>query len=143
MLRRLIYTSAVKGSQTPGMIADILGAAGRHNHADGITGILIAGGGCFFQVLEGDHDVVEKTFNRIRIDHRHGEALILWDEPAEDRLFPDWAMRWRELREGDPLTAKIQHVNATRDVLGERVSPDHHVDRKEGGWGKGSTAGGG
>lgn len=127
MLRRLIYTSAVKGSQTPEMIADILGAAGRHNHNDGITGILIAGGGCFFQVLEGAPEMVEKTFGRIRIDHRHGEALILWDEPVTERLFPNWAMRWRELRAEDPLTAKIQRVNAARDVLGDNVNEHEPV----------------
>ena len=121
MLRRLIYTSAVKGSQTPEMIADILAAAGRHNRDDGITGILIAGGGCFFQVLEGATEIVGKTFDRIRIDPRHGEALVLWDEQTNERLFANWAMRWRELREDDPLAAKIQQVNATRDVLGEDV----------------------
>lgn len=127
MLRRLIYTSAVKGAQTPDLIANILGAAGRHNRENGITGILIAGGGCFFQVLEGAPEIVEQTFNRISIDHRHGEALILWDEPVETRLFPGWAMRWRELQDGDPLAAHIQHVNKSRDVLGDRVEDSNPV----------------
>ncbi|MGB1214644.1 MAG: BLUF domain-containing protein [Pikeienuella sp.] len=128
MLRRLIYTSAVKGLQTPEMIGDILGAAGRHNHENGVTGILIAGGGCFFQVLEGEADVVEATFDRIRIDHRHGEALILWDEPVDARLFPDWAMRWRELTPDDPLAAHIQRVNRGNDILGAGINAEDPVN---------------
>lgn len=120
-MRRLIYTSAATRPITPEMVADILRAAGRNNTAIGITGLLIAGDGNFFQVLEGEHHNVEATFARIQTDPRHSGALVLWDEVVQERLFPNWAMRWRELDPDDPLTKQIGALRTPSDVIGGSI----------------------
>ena len=64
------------------------------NERDGITGILFAAGGLFYQVIEGPPDKVDALYDKIAHDQRHNDVLLLSaEEDVQDRLFPDWAMK--------------------------------------------------
>ena len=103
-LRRLIYVSALKGSDES-VLADILESAHRHNLEDHITGMLLYRDGNLLQVLEGPHDALGATFERIRIDPRHHLITVLDDEPVAARDFADWSMGFRQL-----LPEDIEHL---------------------------------
>ncbi|WP_338661742.1 BLUF domain-containing protein [Pararoseomonas sp. SCSIO 73927] len=69
-------------------------AVSRHNNArDGITGALLFNSSCFAQVLEGELDAVHGVFERIQMDPRHSETVVLACEPAS-REFGDWSMAY-------------------------------------------------
>ena len=94
-LHRLVYYSRnhiPAGSDMTAEVESILALSRRNNASAGITGALMFNAGCFAQVLEGDRDVVEATFERIQQDERHGDVSLLAFDPVASRAFGDWSM---------------------------------------------------
>ena len=99
-LFRLVYCSrntipADQDDQATG-IAHILTASRTNNARDGVTGALLYSDGCFAQVLEGDLGAVQRTFERIQRDPRHGHVIVLEARRAEARIFGLWDMALAE-----------------------------------------------
>jgi hypothetical protein len=92
-LYNLVYCSRATPGTNEASVARILATAQRWNPVYGITGLLVFGGGIFFQWLEGPHASVDALMTKLRADPRH-EAIVLLSETEEvrERLFPDWAM---------------------------------------------------
>ncbi len=90
----LIYTSEYTGSQTnlESDVDRIVEKARRNNAAREITGVLFVGGRHFLQFLEGEHDTVERLFDRIVRDPRHDNVTLLWSTPIPSRGLSDWSM---------------------------------------------------
>jgi hypothetical protein len=84
-------------------VANILAASRANNARDGVTGALLYSEGCFAQVLEGGLDAVERTFERIQCDPRHGDVVMLQATRAKGRLFGIWDMALAE--SDDPAKA--------------------------------------
>ncbi len=97
-LYRLVYLSQnrIEGSERAlrHAIDNILAASRRNNGTAGITGALMFNSGRFAQVLEGPHDAVQETFERIQCDMRHTGVVILAFEKAVERRFSTWAMAY-------------------------------------------------
>lgn len=91
-MHRLLYISTSRTPITTGLLDEILVKSCRNNIACGITGLLLAGGKRFLQVLEGDADAVHATYARICEDPRHYATVPLADEVIVARTFPHWAM---------------------------------------------------
>ena len=93
---KLLYCSrnAIEGSsdQHAAEIRKILASARTNNAALGITGALLFNGACFAQVLEGPLDAVEKLFEKIQQDPRHGDVTLLESGYVDHRDFPEWSM---------------------------------------------------
>lgn len=92
MIYHIAYTSAAPEPVTPDQMAQVLQVSVHNNTRRGITGILLYHDQCFFQVLEGDKDAVERSYARIKADSRHIGVLRLWHQMAEERAFAFWAM---------------------------------------------------
>ena len=101
-LYRLIYRSreviaqvAPDASTESGLQRElhaIVSIARWRNKDDNLTGALLFTGGSFAQILEGRREVVERTFERVAMDHRHTDVTILSFTPTPQRSFPDWPM---------------------------------------------------
>lgn len=95
-LHRLVYYSrnaiGGDGAELDGEIRQILASSRRNNPADGVTGALMFNRGCFAQVLEGGRRDVERVFERIQRDLRHGDVVALQFGPVPERGFPAWSM---------------------------------------------------
>jgi hypothetical protein len=94
-LVRLAYISASLLADDPNArrkLADLLLASRRNNEQSEVTGALLATGRSFAQVLEGERDAVEATYERIARDKRHKDIVLTLYESIEVRRFPDWAM---------------------------------------------------
>ncbi len=91
-IARLIYVSTAP--ETPGEpeLQEILKVSRLKNDAAGVTGLLFSVGPHFMQLLEGEEDRVNETFERIRHDDRHHDVMIIHTETDTQRLFPDWSM---------------------------------------------------
>jgi hypothetical protein len=91
-LRRLIYVSAASSRFPQAELDQILAVSRSNNSARGLTGMLLFHDGCFFQVLEGDADTIERTFATISRDTRHSGVIILESRAIDERGFPQWSM---------------------------------------------------
>lgn len=93
MVYQLIYRSRYIGSLgSLSIVRDILTASQRNNSHHGVTGFLIFDKTSFLQVLEGDAPDVLETYERIKLDERHGDLTVIAASEVDARAFPDWAM---------------------------------------------------
>lgn len=97
--------------------------SGTRNRNVGITGYLYFRDSQFLQYLEGQEDAVRTLMNRISADPRHRVTGIFEIGEIDERLFPEWAMRYigrdlpkrGELTVEDELRSIIVHGSDTRD----------------------------
>lgn len=93
LLFNLVYCSRAAASVDDAAVDRIVDASQRHNPRRGITGLLVFGGGIFFQWLEGPRDSVLQLMETLRQDSRHDTVIQLSEtEEVRERLFPEWSM---------------------------------------------------
>jgi hypothetical protein len=88
----LVYKSRCRGSANWNLVDSILSSSTRNNPANGITGVLVASKTHFLQVLEGEFESLNATFERISRDERHDKVQLISFTEIEERKFADWAM---------------------------------------------------
>ncbi len=92
VLNSLIYKSRCKGLANWDLVNSILASSTQNNPANGITGVLVASETHFLQVLEGEFEALNATFERISHDSRHDKVQLISFTEIEERKFGDWAM---------------------------------------------------
>jgi hypothetical protein len=96
-LIQCIYASAASRDFETTELAELLGAARADNGKLGLTGMLLYAEGSFFQVLEGQPDVVEALYAKIERDRRHDQVTLIIKEPISKRYFDAWTMGFYEI----------------------------------------------
>lgn len=121
-MKRIMYISSASRPLDAEEIESIGEISVRNNTRDGLTGILLTAQEFFFQILEGESDQVNRTFERIRKDPRHQDVLILKTESEiKERLFGQWSMKTVRLdATGDLL------IQAIRIML-ENITESHRI----------------
>jgi len=92
MLVRLMYASRAVPAVDQDELVAILKKSKANNPKAGITGVLCFSEGIFIQVLEGGRDAVNRLYNRIAADARHGDVVLLNYEEIAERRFAGWSM---------------------------------------------------
>lgn len=92
MMNYLIYVSTSAKFLNDAELKELLAQSRINNSKAGITGILLYNKGTFFQVLEGEEDHVQITFEKIKNDPRHKSIIIMKRGNLSRRNFPDWSM---------------------------------------------------
>ena len=88
----LIYVSN-RSDPTDAMLArDIAIESSQTNRAKDVSGMLMAVGNYFLQVLEGQESVVEQLLEKIAKDERHTDIRVLYRGALPDRIFGQWSM---------------------------------------------------
>jgi hypothetical protein len=105
MLSGLVYVSTAIVPFSPSELAELMLVSRCNNRRLGITGLLLYAGGNFIQALEGQEEAVGALYRTIVEDPRHHSITPLVRSPLEHRLFPRWAMGFREQHD---LPAKIR-----------------------------------
>lgn len=122
----LVYVStavATPDAGPPDMDA-ILATARQRNHDVGVTGALLFTEGRFVQVLEGERDPVQATFERINRDPRHGEIDVLSSQFSDRPRFKDWSMAFV----GDTPSLRARYADAPLAALNSRPTGDALLD---------------
>ena len=91
-MRQIVYLSTAAGRQDADTIASILAMSHERNLRDKVSGLLIAGGHRYLQVIEGPKNVVTATMKRILRDPRHLGVTLLVKRRIETRSFGGWSM---------------------------------------------------
>lgn len=108
-MRQLLYISSAARGELAGEVPAIVGQSLRNNRRAGVTGLLWSDGKRFLQVLEGEDNAVQATFDRIRADPRHRAVVVLHDRTIASREFGEWAMVARgPLDTADLFDARMQ-----------------------------------
>ncbi len=116
MEKRITYVSRYAKPMTSDQLVDLGKAAAEKNRQLGITGVLMASGGLFYQVLEGPKEAVDELYGSIAADGRHDDMLVLReDNDIAVRLFPNWSMETLNLDASShvrllPLKALVKSV---------------------------------
>jgi hypothetical protein len=116
-MKRIRYASRFAKPMLAGQIEALAREAAEHNARNDITGLLIASGDLFFQIIEGPRLKVDELYGRILQDPRHTDVVTLMVEqaPGLARLCPDWAMRKIDL--GLEATERMEPVRALLGLL--------------------------
>jgi hypothetical protein len=91
-LHLLIYKSRSKDLADWDLVNSILESSTRNNPENDITGALVATETHFLQVLEGEFEALNATFERIARDNRHDTLQLISFTEINERQFADWAM---------------------------------------------------
>jgi hypothetical protein len=109
---RLVYISQAVVGFANDEVQNILQSSKRNNSANGITGVLVFGGGLFMQVLEGSEHAVLRLYVKILEDRRHTDCRLIHISPTTEQTFKQWSMA---VLDSDPLDfQRIGELRARR-----------------------------
>jgi len=91
---QIMYSSQATESMAANGLEQILADARTGNEARGITGALVYVDGVFFQILEGEKDVVRNLMASIAHDSRHHSVKVFYEAEVETRVFHSWSMAY-------------------------------------------------
>jgi hypothetical protein len=127
LLFNLVYCSRACAGVEKAQVDDIITTSRRRNAVLGITGLLVFGGGVFFQWLEGPRAEVLDLMKLIEADPRHETVVVLnTSEEVRERVFPSWDMELVDtqdieevLKDALDTTEDKKSVNALRTLLAQ------------------------
>ena len=94
MPHQIMYSSQATEPMTVTGLEAILTDARTGNEARDVTGALVYVDGVFFQIIEGDKDVVHKLMASIASDSRHHSVKIFYEAEVNVRAFESWSMAY-------------------------------------------------
>jgi hypothetical protein len=97
MLSQLIYVSNRKPSCTEAEIEKILASCKKNNPSLDITGVLLYSDSKFIQLVEGESKVIMSLYDKIKLDARHSNCMMISYGPIKEKSFPSWHMGARKL----------------------------------------------
>ncbi|MCG8634611.1 MAG: BLUF domain-containing protein [Desulfobacterales bacterium] len=87
-----IYSSTAVEEFSESEIVDLLAKARQTNSELGVTGMLLYDKGSFFQVIEGEPEVITSLLASIEKDKRHDRFVKIIYEEIDERDFSEWTM---------------------------------------------------
>ncbi len=127
MMKRIKYASRYSRPLTEKEIKSLGQRAAARNAELGVTGVLMASGGMFYQVIEGPAKAVDDLLAAIEDDDRHTDVLVLGvEEDVTSRLFPDWSMKTVDLDAAShvrllPLKIMMQAVYEQQQLVDKMI----------------------
>jgi Sensors of blue-light using FAD len=94
-MKYLIYMSSATQLMNNDELLELLNTSRKNNSEKNLTGMLLYGEGAFVQVLEGEDDMVESTYEIIKADPRHKNLIQIISGKIDKRIFPDWSMGFK------------------------------------------------
>ena len=112
-MHSLVYRSAANESFTIPEIYGMLSNAKDYNAEHGITGCLLYHNSQFLQLLEGEEGEVLKLFQKITMDKRHHDILLIESEYSNTRRFGEWSMAFHDYgQHGLSANFKLNQIDA-------------------------------
>lgn len=118
--RHVVYRSRVRGVATPERVDALLADARDFNARVGVTGVLLLGGGHFFQCFEGTGYATDEVYERIRASGFHHDIVELRSGSAPQREFDRWYMGFCEAPAS--FLQALEDMNWQQTLYGKRVA---------------------
>jgi len=97
-----VYVSSAVAPFSSVDLIELLRSAREKNVRAGLTGMLLYHDGNFIQMLEGPAESVDSLIQKLRLDSRHKDLLVLLRKTLDVRIFGEWQMAFRNTRELSP-----------------------------------------
>lgn len=120
MLKTICYMSDSTNDESMLTIKDIYKKAKLNNAKNNISGVLIYHNGNYLQVLEGNENDVNKTYERIAKDTRHKNIIKVINANVEQRIFEDYNFGFTIVRS----SSEFEELN---DYLNWLKNADHQI----------------
>ena len=91
---QIMYSSQATKPMTITGLKEILEDARTGNQARNVTGVLVYVDGVFFQILEGDKDIVRNLMASIASDSRHQSVKVFYEAEVDVQAFESWSMAY-------------------------------------------------
>lgn len=114
---QIAYFSTATEPQSLALIDSLLKTARTNNARDEITGLLVAGGNRYLQIIEGPRAPMKALWTAIRSDHRHCGITQLVNRPTTARRFEAWSLAFRR----EPLLGEFATFPQTLKFLVRQV----------------------
>jgi hypothetical protein len=124
---QIMYSSQATKPMTMTGLEAILADARAGNQARNVTGVLVYVDGVFFQIIEGDRDIVRELMANIASDSRHQSVKVFYEAEVDVQAFESWSMAYLSPTAeqmstwlGLPGTATVEELLAlvNRDPIG-------------------------
>ncbi|WP_299215432.1 BLUF domain-containing protein [uncultured Aquimarina sp.] len=99
MWQTISYVSTADPSLTNSEVNKLFEFVKLHNDSQNITGILMYSDGNFFQVLEGEKDLIQALFAKILLDSRHYDVIKIFDRKTPNCSFSKYHSSFKVLGE--------------------------------------------
>jgi len=119
---KLLYVSAANVTLDEQGLLDILEQARRNNQKNGLTGLLLFAEGSIIQLLEGEKEAVDNTFQTIAQDSRHTGIIKLIAEYADSRDFSDWSMGFKRIQ-----SKSLDEIAGFNDLLENKTLEENQL----------------
>jgi len=123
-INQLIYSSSASKKMLKSDLYIILRQARKNNESIGVTGLLIYADKYFFQVLEGQKEVVSQLFEKISNDKRHYDVQILGESDLDICAFPNWKMAYATPSDRELATWAGLHSTTTVEATLKRLKSE-------------------
>ncbi|MFD2564441.1 BLUF domain-containing protein [Aquimarina rubra] len=121
MWRTISYVSTADLSLTNAEVNELFEFVKLSNNSQNITGILMYSDGNFFQVLEGENDVITSLFEKIQSDPRHYNVIKIFDREITNCSFSKYHSSFKVLGE------KYDHTELEHFLREEKShNPDNY-----------------
>ena len=126
-MKRVRYISRFASGLSPQDIDQIVETSQANNPDRNVTGMLMASGDLFYQLLEGPKDQIDILYARIYEDPRHEQIVLLESEVGNfERICPDWAMQKIDLSlkssaETAPISALLEMICVQRQMANKAL----------------------
>jgi len=111
-LIHIIYVSTAKIVISEKVLHALIQKSRINNALRDVTGLLLSSEGEFFQVLEGEQSVVERLFEKIKLDPRHSNVILIIKEPIAKRDF-----EYLNMELAESTAQELAQVIATHDSV--------------------------
>ena len=75
--------------------------------------------GQFLQLLEGDFEILNELYTRIRKDKRHQDVITLHMKEIDERIFDDWSMAYKVIDDSS-IIEKYTGVQQFKEIPTEK-----------------------
>lgn len=125
---QMMYSSQATEPMAVTGLEQILTDARVGNQARDVTGALVYVDGVFFQILEGDKDVVRKLMANIASDSRHHSVKVFYEAEVDVRAFESWSMAYlSSTAEQMSAWAGLPGTTTVERLLAEVAREPHRV----------------
>lgn len=111
----ICYVSKASENLSEESINKIFEITAKKNNLKNINGILLQGLGNFFQVLEGDKNMIEELYQNIILkDKRHSGVFEIIRRETEYNVFSDYSSNFNVVKTPSDLKRIQEYLNHTR-----------------------------
>lgn len=133
-MKRLIYRSHASADLRADDVFSIIQEARAGNASVGLSGFLLLRDKRFMQWLEGDARALDELFAKVRVDRRHYDVEVLFEDRIDALCFPNWRMQRISADDADTaLEALRKHEERPVPPREARIVEDFlgHTDRPQ------------